>query len=269
MEGFSRRNNRDEETPRGGGSMLHLTKDELQRMIEEASKKAIVEYERRTSTPVQRETSRRQLFESRELRREFREPSEPERRSRRPTTSEAGSSSHARAKGREPVISPAEVESVGKQIDLLGKQIDELKKRVEIVAHNKNSPFSNDILVESGPIMAKLFATTLAGKTQEWFTSLPHGSIDSYEQLIQKFSFHFASKKKQKRSATHFFNIRQGEGETLKSFMGRFNNETLEVQDLRIYMMVNILIHGLKKGSFTWALARDPPIDVEQLMALA
>ncbi|KAL2232806.1 UNVERIFIED_CONTAM: Retrovirus-related Pol polyprotein from transposon [Sesamum indicum] len=116
--------------------------------------------------------------------------------------------------------------------------------------------------------MAKLFATTLAGKAQEWFTSLSCGSIDSYEQLVQKFSFHFASRKKQKRSATHLFSIRQKEEETLKSFTGRFNNEMIEVQDLRIDMMVSILIHGLKKGSFTSVLAREPLGDVEQLMAL-
>ncbi|XP_011078636.1 uncharacterized protein LOC105162327 [Sesamum indicum] len=119
------------------------------------------------------------------------------------------------------------------------------------------------------PIMAKLFATTLTGKAQEWFTNLPQGSIESYKQLVQKFNFHFASKKKQKRSATHLFNIRQREDETLKNFMGRFNNETLEVQELRIDMIVGILIHGLRKGPFTSALARDPPSDVEQLMALA
>ncbi|XP_020554491.1 uncharacterized protein LOC110013115 [Sesamum indicum] len=51
--------------------------------------------------------------------------------------------------------------------------------------------------------------------------------------------------------------------------MGRFNNETLEVQELRIDMIVSILIHGLRKGPFTSALARDPSSDVEQLMALA
>ncbi|KAL2230969.1 UNVERIFIED_CONTAM: Retrovirus-related Pol polyprotein from transposon [Sesamum indicum] len=51
--------------------------------------------------------------------------------------------------------------------------------------------------------------------------------------------------------------------------MGRFNNETLEVQELRIDMLVSILIHGLRKSSFASALARDPPFDVEQLMALA
>ncbi|KAL2246024.1 UNVERIFIED_CONTAM: hypothetical protein Sindi_2870600 [Sesamum indicum] len=224
MEGSSRRNAMEDETPRRGeGAMVHLTKDELQRMIEEASRNAIVEYERRTTTPMVKEAAKRQLFESRELRRTSGEPSQPEYRSRRRTPSEAGSSSQVRAKGREPVISKAEVESVGKQIELLEKQIDELKKRGKIVSHNKNSPFSNDILVQvvepgfrvpdlqrydgtkdpyehiaafdmvmnlygqPGPIMAKLFATTLTGKAHEWFINLPRGSIDSYEQLIQKF----------------------------------------------------------------------------------
>ncbi|KAL2243756.1 UNVERIFIED_CONTAM: hypothetical protein Sindi_0493600 [Sesamum indicum] len=117
--------------------------------------------------------------------------------------------------------------------------------------------------------MAKLFATSLTGKAQEWFTNLPRGSIESYDQMVQKFNFHFASKEKQKRSATHLFNIRQREDEALENFMGRFNNETLEVQELRIHMLVSILIHGLRKGPFTSTLARDPPSDVEQLMALA
>ncbi|KAL2246277.1 UNVERIFIED_CONTAM: hypothetical protein Sindi_2895900 [Sesamum indicum] len=179
MEGSSRRNVGEEETPRrGGGSMVHMTRDELQRMIEEVSKNAIVEYERRTATPM----------------RESREPSEQQYRSRRQAPSEASSSSQVRAKRREPVISCAE--------------IDELKKRGEIVSHNKNFPFNNDILVQvvepgfrvpdlqrydgtkdpyehsaafemvmnlygqPGLIMVKLFATTLTWKAQEWFYQL-------------------------------------------------------------------------------------------------
>lgn len=43
---------------------------------------------------------------------------------------------------------------------------------------------------QPAPIMAKLFATTLTGKAQEWFTNLPRGSIESYDQLVQKFNFH-------------------------------------------------------------------------------
>ncbi|KAL2226623.1 UNVERIFIED_CONTAM: hypothetical protein Sindi_2021000 [Sesamum indicum] len=261
-------------------------------MIEEASRNAIMEYERRTATPVAKDTARRQWIENTEPQRESRVHGEPERRTKKPVSSDAGSNSHARTKRREPIES-------------LNKQIDELKKRGEIVAHNKKSPFNNDILVQvvepgfrvpdlsrydgtkdpyehvaafymvmnlyrqPGPIMAKLFATMLTGKVQEWFTNLPQGSIDSHEQLIQKFSFLFTSRRKQKRLATHLFTIRQREEEMLKSFVGRFNNEMIEIQDLCIEMMVSILIHGLKKGPFASALARDPPGDAEQLMALA
>ncbi|KAL2226632.1 UNVERIFIED_CONTAM: hypothetical protein Sindi_2021900 [Sesamum indicum] len=118
-------------------------------MIEEASRKAIVEYERRTATPLVKETAKRQLFENVEPQRESRVQGEQEHRTKRPASSDAGSSTHVRSKRREPVISRAEVESVGKQIHSLNKQIDELKKRGEIVSQNKNSPFCNDILVQT------------------------------------------------------------------------------------------------------------------------
>ncbi|KAL2248154.1 UNVERIFIED_CONTAM: Retrovirus-related Pol polyprotein from transposon [Sesamum indicum] len=251
MEGSSRRNAGEEETPRKG-TTIHLTQDELQRMIEEVSRKAIVEYERRTATPLVKETARRQLFENVEPLRESRVQGEQEHRSKRPASSDAGSSSHSRMKRREPVIPWAEVESVGKQIHSLNKQINELKKRGEIVSQNKNSPFCNDP------------HSNTSSDHGEVIRNHAHG-----EGLRMKFNFHFASNKKQKRSATHLFNIRQREDETLKNFMGRSNNETLEVQELRIDMLVSILIHGLRKGPFTSALARDPPSDVEQLMALA
>ncbi|KAL2232085.1 UNVERIFIED_CONTAM: Retrovirus-related Pol polyprotein from transposon [Sesamum indicum] len=257
--------------------MIQMTREELQHMIDEASRKAIVEYERRTVTPA-REGVKRQLFQ------------ELETEQRRETL-------RAPERGPERTLS--------NEIEQLGKQIEELKKRGELVSQNRSSPFTNRILLEvvdnnfrfpdlpkydgskdprehvaafdlvmnlygqTDPIKAKLFVTTLKGKAQEWFTSLGSGTIDSYEQLIHKFSFHFASKRKAKRSATHLFTIRQREDETLKTFMGRFNNEVLEVQDLRIDMMVSILIHGLQKGPFASALARDPPTGTEQLMEMA
>ncbi|KAL2238352.1 UNVERIFIED_CONTAM: Transposon Ty3-G Gag-Pol polyprotein [Sesamum indicum] len=303
MEGESGRNILGLDTTMGTTDpIIQLTKTELQQLMEEAGRKAIVAYERRTTTPVERGGPRRKLFEEREPEKTL-GTCRKDQSKRLP--SEVGSSSREKSQVRGPVISRAEVESVSKQIAKLGRQIDELKKRGEIVSQHRNSPFCNQILIETvppnfrmpdftkydgtrdplehlaafdmvmnlygqpGPINAKLFVTTLTGKAQEWFVTLPPGSIESHEQLTQKFAFHFASKRKQKRSATHLFTIRQQDNEALKSFMGRFNNGTLEVPDLRIDMMVSILIHGLKKGAFASALARDPPTDIEQLMNMA
>ncbi|KAL2228553.1 UNVERIFIED_CONTAM: hypothetical protein Sindi_1835000 [Sesamum indicum] len=274
--------------------------------MEEAGKNTIMAYEQRNALLNENETVRGRMVREREVERVSENMSRRDPRVR-PTIapSKVGSSAWSRGYRREPAISRAEVDSVGKQIQMLGKQIDELKRKGEMVTQNKHSPFCNKILREvvstcfkmpdlpkydgvkdpqehvsafdlvmnlygqSDSIKAKLFVTTLTEKVQEWFTSLPAGSIDSHEQLVQKFIFHFASKRKQKRSVTYLFTIRQKDNETLKNFMGRFNNETLEVQVLRIDMMVSILIHGLKKGPFACALARDPPTNVEQLMRLA
>ncbi|KAL2235725.1 UNVERIFIED_CONTAM: hypothetical protein Sindi_1304700 [Sesamum indicum] len=258
MEGSSKRDQHVEETPgREDDQMMQISKADLQRMIKEASLKAIVEYERRTVTQRERQQEGNYF---------------------RKWKRNIGGRSQ-----RQPGISRTDVDNVSRQIEKLGKQIEELKKRGEIVSQNRSSTFTNRILLEvvdssfrfpdlskydgnkdprehvaafglvmnlygqTDPIKAKLFVTTLNGKAQELFTSLGSGTIDSYEQLIHKFSFHFASKRKAKR----------------------FNNEVLEVQDFRTDMMVSILIHGFKKGPFASALAQDPPTGTEQLMEMA
>ncbi|KAL0333979.1 UNVERIFIED_CONTAM: hypothetical protein Sangu_1554100 [Sesamum angustifolium] len=237
-----------EHTPTGRDEdVVHISKEGLQRIIDAASRNAIVEYKRRTLTSAAQESIRRQLFKEKEA----------------------------------------------IQIQRLGQQIDESKRRGEMVAQNRNSPFANKILTQvvdasfslsdlpkydgtkdpqehvstfelvmnlygqTDSINAKLFVTTLTGKAHEWFTNLPNGTVELYNQLIQKFTFHFASKKKERRSATYLFTIRQQEDESLKSFIGRFNNETLEVHDLRIDKMVSIIRHRLKRGPFASALVRD------------
>ncbi|KAL2253091.1 UNVERIFIED_CONTAM: hypothetical protein Sindi_0103800 [Sesamum indicum] len=238
-------------------------------MIEEASRKAIVEYERRTITSA-REGVRRQLFQEMETEHKREVSRVPEKGPERTMLNEVTSK---RTITRQPGISSSpftnwillKVVDSGFRFPDLPKY-DGSKDPREYVA-------ALDLVINlygrTDPIKAKLFVTTLKGNAQEWFTSLESGTIDSYEQLIHKFSFHFASKRKAKRSTTHLFTIRQREEETLKNFMGRFNNEVLEVQDLRIDMIVSILIHGLKKGPFASALAQDPPTGTEQLMEMA
>ncbi|KAL0449373.1 UNVERIFIED_CONTAM: hypothetical protein Slati_1493700 [Sesamum latifolium] len=231
---------REEDPSRQTEPVVQITRSELRRLMEEAGRNALVQHERRTVNPLGREVPRRRLFKEKEIEEQ---PEQLEEASREEPAkgneaegSEIGSSERERGKRREPGISRAEVDDVGRQIERLRKQIDELKRRGEIVSQNRNSPFSNKILTEvvdpsfrmpdlpkydgtkdpqehvaafelvmnlygqSSAINAKLFVTTLTGKAQEWFTSLPSGGIETFEQLIQKFTFHFASKRKQKIS---------------------------------------------------------------------
>ncbi|KAL2237457.1 UNVERIFIED_CONTAM: hypothetical protein Sindi_0937400 [Sesamum indicum] len=243
----------------------HLTDEEKQRMIGIASKNVMDEHcpSVREPSGERRTEERRKMILGGQVEGTVRIRKNKEVVPRTSRVREKSATASSNNKAGQPAISRAEVGGVSRQIEKLKQQLDDLKKRSDLkkqgdrARQNTNSPFTNEMLSE------------VVGKAQEWFTSLPNGTIGSYEQLIHRFAYHFASRQKSKRSAIHLFAIRQGREESLKDFMGRFNNETLEVQELRIDMMTSILIHSLKKGPFASALARDPPGDVEQLMLLA
>ena len=80
-------------------------------------------------------------------------------------------------------------------------------------------------------ILCHTFLTTLKGAAREWFTKLPTSSVDSFEQLSNAFLRHFIGGQRPKRSADHLLTIRQGEKETLRSYVKRFTRETLEVDE--------------------------------------
>ena len=71
-------------------------------------------------------------------------------------------------------------------------------------------------------ILCRSFPTTLKGAAWEWFNKLPTSSIDNFEQLSGSFVRHFVGGKRPKRTADHLFIIKQGEKETLRSYVMRF-----------------------------------------------
>ena len=86
------------------------------------------------------------------------------------------------------------------------------------------STFKTTLGLQQPPdeILYRSFPTTLKGATREWFTKLPTSSIDSFEQLSNAFLGHFVRGQRPKRPADHLLIIRQGEKETLRSYMKCF-----------------------------------------------
>ena len=80
-------------------------------------------------------------------------------------------------------------------------------------------------------ILCRSFPTTLKGAAREWFTKLPTSPVDSFEQLSNAFLRHFIGGQCPKRQADHLLTIRQGEKETMRSYVKRFTRETLEVDE--------------------------------------
>ncbi|XP_075663426.1 uncharacterized protein LOC142633022 [Castanea sativa] len=118
-------------------------------------------------------------------------------------------------------------------------------------------------------ILCRSFATTLKGAAREWFTKLPTSSIDSFEQLSSAFLRHFVRGQHPKRPADHLLTIRQGEKETLRSYVRRFTRETLEVDDANYKVQLTTFKAGLKSREFVVSLAKNPPKTMAEMLLKA
>ena len=104
---------------------------------------------------------------------------------------------------------------------------------------------------------------------REWFTKLPTSSIDTFEQLGSSFVCHFVRGQRPKRPADHLLTIRQGEKETLRSYVKCFTRETLEVDEADDMVQLTTFKAGLKFREFVVSLAKIPPWTMAEMLLKA
>ena len=102
-------------------------------------------------------------------------------------------------------------------------------------------------------ILCRSFPTTLKGAAREWFTKLSTSSIDNFEQL----GCSFIGEQRPKRPADHLLTIKQGEKETLRSYVTRFTRGTLEVDEVDDKVQLTTFKAGLKSREFVVSLAKN------------
>jgi hypothetical protein len=81
-------------------------------------------------------------------------------------------------------------------------------------------------------IACRAFPLTLEGSAQEWFEGLPANSIDNFKSLTKIFLMQFLASKKRKNTLQYMLVLRQGETESLKDYLKRFNKERVEAEDM-------------------------------------
>jgi hypothetical protein len=95
-------------------------------------------------------------------------------------------------------------------------------------------------------IACKALPLTLKGVAKDWFTELPSKSVGTFKELERLFLTQFLATQKRKKSVTCLLTLRQGNEESLKDFMLRFNKEKLEVDSLDDKTMLNALMQGVR-----------------------
>ncbi|XP_057948224.1 uncharacterized protein LOC131143879 [Malania oleifera] len=115
--------------------------------------------------------------------------------------------------------------------------------------------------------MCRAFATTLKGTAKDWYKTLRPGSISSFLEMEQLFTSHFLSSRRIARTTGHLMSMAQGEQETLKKLMHRFNTTTLEIHNLDMGVALAALATTLQPGSFLYSLGKKMTVDMGELMA--
>ena len=113
--------------------------------------------------------------------------------------------------------------------------------------------------VVADEIMCRAFLTTLKGPTRIWFSRLMPNSIGTFKELSTQFASHFIRGHRYKKSTTCLLSIKQWEDEMLRSYITRFNKETLSIDEANDKILVVAFTNGLWKGKFLFSLYKNDP----------
>lgn len=118
-------------------------------------------------------------------------------------------------------------------------------------------------------LKCKLLADTLSEAALRWYMNLPRFSILSYQDMTRKLIQQFSASRHRKVLATSLFNVRQGQNESLREYLARFNDTTIKVTNPNQEVFVGAFQNGLRAGQFNESLAQKPADSMEEVITRA
>ncbi|XP_030931132.1 uncharacterized protein LOC115957028 [Quercus lobata] len=115
-------------------------------------------------------------------------------------------------------------------------------------------------------IMCKAFPTTLKGPAQVWFNKIPPNSVSSFKELSKLFVNNFIGGQRHKRSSSNLLTIEQGENESLRSFITRFNKKALTVDEVDDKLLLAAFHNGVNSDLFIHKLYEKEPQSMAKLV---
>ena len=117
----------------------------------------------------------------------------------------------------------------------------------------------------------RAFATTLKGPAMTWFNRIPSSTISSFRELSIAFVSHFIGARTYRKPSYHLLTIKQGTQENLKSYVQRFNAESLKIDVLDEKFAVTAFIAGLGVQSkyLMFSISKNPQTNMAEVLAKA
>ena len=106
-------------------------------------------------------------------------------------------------------------------------------------------------------IIYRAFSTMWKGPARIWFSRLKPKSISTFKELSAQFASHFIGGYRYKKSIACLMNIKQWEDEMLRSYITRFNKETLSIDEIVDKILMAAFMNRLRKGKFLFSLYKN------------
>ena len=117
----------------------------------------------------------------------------------------------------------------------------------------------------------RAFAITLKGPALAWFNRLPPSSISSFRELSIAFVSHFIGARTYRKPSYHLLTIKQSSQESLRSYVQRFNAESLKVDipDEKFAITAFIAGLGVQSKDLMFSISKNPQASMAEVLTKA
>ncbi|XP_027158226.1 uncharacterized protein LOC113759845 [Coffea eugenioides] len=115
------------------------------------------------------------------------------------------------------------------------------------------------------PIICWAFPVFLQGTVRKWFWGLEPRSISTLGELVEKFLHRFVSSRPTTRTSAYLLNMQQNPGESLRSYVQRFHEESVQIPNSNEQVTIAAFTHGLVAGVFNTGIHKKYPRSLHEL----
>ena len=121
------------------------------------------------------------------------------------------------------------------------------------------------------PVQCRAFAITLKGPALAWFNRLPPSSVSSFRELSIAFVSHFIGARTHRKPSYHLMSIKKNPQESLRSYVQRFNVESLKVDvpDEKFAITAFITGLGVQSKDLMFSISKNPQPSMAEVLAKA
>ena len=150
-------------------------------------------------------------------------------------------------------------------------QVEAFDLARDLVDHLNTYKNQMELHCYQGPVRCKAFSITLKGPTLAWFNKLPPSSISSFRELSIAFVSHFIGARTYRKPSYHLLTIKQGSQENLRSYVQRFNAESLKVDvpNEKFAIIAFIAGLGVKSKDLMFSISKNPHANMAEVLAKA